>query len=76
MVVARRSDLLNDPAIGPDITAWLPTLVPVFITALVITGILLALAISLRGAAPADRSAIVRALAELFRKGGPPTAGL
>jgi hypothetical protein len=40
------------------------------VTLVVVIGIVAALAITLRGTAPADRPEIVRALAELFRRNG------
>lgn len=67
-----------DPRIDPSIVSafisWLPVATLVGVTLVVVIGMLVALAITLRGTAPADRPEIVRALAELFRRnGGPPT---
>lgn len=50
-------------------------LVPVYTTAILVIGILIALAIALRNTDSKDRAGVIRALAELFhwfRRGGPP----
>ncbi len=57
----------------PDYT--IAFLAPLFTTAVIVTGIVLALAIALRKTNSKDRADVIRALADLFRwfrKGGPP----
>lgn len=59
-----------DPPTTSDFTSWLPVAMLVGVPLVVVLGVVVALAITLRGTAPADRPEIVRALAELFRWNG------
>lgn len=60
--------------ITPDLTGAI--MVPIYTTAIIVVGILIALAIALRKTDSKDRAAVIRAVAEVFRwfrRGGPPS---